>query len=84
MKQVRIADLKAHLSQYLRAVRGGETIAVMDRDTPIAQIVPMREATAIKIRKARGKLPVNRISLPKLPKLAFDVVDLLLEDRQRR
>src|SRR5207247_2165703 len=43
MKQVRIADLKARLSEYLRAVRRGETIAVLDRDTPVAQIVPIRE-----------------------------------------
>ena len=84
MKQVRIAELKSHLSQYLRAVRAGETVAVMDRDTPIAQIVPVREAAVIKIRKPRGKLPLNRIPLPKALKLDFDVVDLLLEDRQRR
>jgi len=33
MKQVRIAELKARLSEYLRAVRRGETIAVLDRET---------------------------------------------------
>ena len=30
MKQVRIAELKARLSEHLRAVRNGETIAVLD------------------------------------------------------
>ena len=34
MKTVRIAELKARLSEYLRAVRRGETIAVLDRETP--------------------------------------------------
>jgi antitoxin (DNA-binding transcriptional repressor) of toxin-antitoxin stability system len=34
MKQVRIAELKSRLSAYLRAVRRGETIAVLDRETP--------------------------------------------------
>src|SRR5262245_22598611 len=41
MKQVRIAELKAKLSEYLRDVRRGETIAVLDRETPVAQIVPV-------------------------------------------
>ncbi|MGH8566634.1 MAG: type II toxin-antitoxin system Phd/YefM family antitoxin, partial [Gammaproteobacteria bacterium] len=43
MKQVRIAELKARLSEYLRVVRRGETIAILDRETPVAQIVPVRE-----------------------------------------
>ena len=51
MKQVRVAQLKARLSEYLRAVRRGETIAVLDRETPIAQIVPVREGSALRVRK---------------------------------
>ena len=51
MKQVRIADLKARLSEYLRAVRAGESIAVLDRDTPIAQLIPIRESRALRIQK---------------------------------
>ena len=41
MKQVRIAELKAKLSEFLRTVQGGESIAVFDRNTAIAQIVPI-------------------------------------------
>jgi antitoxin (DNA-binding transcriptional repressor) of toxin-antitoxin stability system len=41
MSDVRIADLKARLSEHLRYVRNGEKMTVLDRDTPIA-------------RKARG------------------------------
>src|SRR5438067_355055 len=51
MREVRIAELKARLSEYLRAVRRGETIAVLDRETPVAQIVPVRDRTALRIRK---------------------------------
>ena len=40
MSRVGIADLKAHLSQHLRKVRAGRTLTVVDRDTPVAQIVP--------------------------------------------
>jgi len=83
MKQVRIAELKARLSEYLRAVRGGETIAVLDRETPVAQIVPVRDRPALRIRKpAPGAPPPNRVPLPKPLKTSVDVVQLLLEERQ--
>jgi prevent-host-death family protein len=82
MKQVRIAELKSHLSEYLRAVRGGQTIAVLDRETPIAHIIPIRDRT-LKIRKpSPGTPPLNRIPLPKPLKFSIDIVDLLLEERQ--
>src|SRR2546425_10369839 len=83
MKQVRIAELKARLSEYLRAVRRGETIAVLDRDTPVAQIVPIRDRPALRIRKpAPGTPAPNRVRLPKSAKLNVDIVELLLEERQ--
>jgi prevent-host-death family protein len=83
MKEVRIAELKARLSEYLRAVRRGETIAVFDRDTPVAQIVPVRERAALRVRKpAPGTPPPNRVPLPKPATLNVDVVQLLLEERQ--
>ena len=83
MKRVRIAELKARLSEYLRAVRRGETIAVLDRETPVAQIVPVRERSALRVRKpAPGTPAPNRVSLPKPTKRDVDVVQLLLEERQ--
>jgi prevent-host-death family protein len=83
MKQVRIAELKAKLSEHLRAVRRGETIAILDRETPVAQIVPIRPPSALRIRKpAPGAPPPNRIPLPKPANLPVDVVQVLLEERQ--
>ena len=83
MKQVRIAELKARLSEYLRAVRRGETVAVLDRETLVAQIVPVRNRNELRIRKpAPGTPPPNRVPLPKPLKLNIDVVQLLLEERQ--
>jgi len=83
MKRVRIAELKSHLSEYLRAVRGGETIAVLDRETPVAQIVPVRERPTLHIRKpSSGTPPPNRVPLPRATKLRVDIVGLLLEERQ--
>jgi prevent-host-death family protein len=83
MKQVRIAQLKSHLSEYLRAVRGGQTIAVLDRETPVAHIVPIRDRTALKIRTPLpGTSALKRVALPKPLNIPIDIVDLLLEERQ--
>lgn len=83
MKRVRIADLKAKLSEHLRAVRRGETIAVLDRDTPIARIVPAGGHAPLRIRlPAPGTLPLNQIRRLEPLDAGLDVVDLLLEERQ--
>lgn len=83
MKQVRIAELKARLSEYLRAVRRGETITVLDRDTPVAQLIPVPDRSRLHVRTpAPGAPPPSRVSLPKPAGLKLDVVELLLEERQ--
>jgi prevent-host-death family protein len=40
VKSVKIADLKNNLSRHLMRVRQGSEITIVDRDTPIARIVP--------------------------------------------
>ena len=61
----------------------GETIVVLDRETPIAQIAPVRGRSALRVRKpAPGTPPPNRVPLPRPAKLNVDVVQLLLEERQ--
>src|SRR5207247_9201595 len=83
MKSVRIAELKSRLSEYLRAVRNGETLSVLDRETPVAQIVPVREGVALRIRRpVPGAPPPNRVRLPKPLQLHVDIVVLLLIDAQ--
>jgi prevent-host-death family protein len=83
MKAVRIAELKARLSEYLRAVRRGETIAVLDRETRVAEIVPVRAPNALRIRKPAAGTPApNRVRLPKPSTSRIDVVQVLLETRQ--
>ena len=42
VKRAQIAQLKNNLSRYLDQVRHGETILVVDRDQPVAQIVPLQ------------------------------------------
>ena len=83
MKQVRIAELKARLSGFLRSVQRGERIAVLDRNTPIAHIVPINERQSLRVRTPlSGALPPNKVPLPQPARLPMDIVDLLLEERQ--
>ncbi len=83
MTTATVSTLKARLSEYLRAVRRGETIAVLDRETPVAEIVPVAGRTALRIRKPVPGTPrPSQIPLPRPLKLTIDVVDLLLEERQ--
>lgn len=81
MSDVRIADLKARLSEHLRSVRNGGTLTVLDRDTPVARIVPYA-AQPLDIRKASRR--PRDVKLPPKPAKGTDSVALLVEDRRRR
>jgi prevent-host-death family protein len=81
MSDVRIADLKARLSEHLRSVRNGATLTVLDRDTPVARIVPFA-AQPLEIRKAQRR--ARDLKLPSKPAKRTDSVAVLLEDRRRR
>lgn len=81
MGEVRIADLKARLSEHLRLVRNGDTVTVLDRDTPVARIVPYT-SQPLELRKAKRRL--RDLKLPPRPAKRTDSVALLLEDRRRR
>jgi prevent-host-death family protein len=81
MSVVRIAELKARLSEHLRAVRNGGTLTVLDRDTPIARIVPYA-AQPLEIRKARRRR--HDLKLPPKPAKRTDSLAILVEDRRRR
>lgn len=41
MANVSISELKANLSRYLREVRRGGEIQVLDRGVPVARLVPL-------------------------------------------
>ena len=83
MKQVRIAELKSKLSEFLRKVQRGESLTVLDRNTAIAHIVPIREQRGLRIRKPVSGTPApNKVPLPKAASLKLDVLELLLEERQ--
>ena len=84
MDTVRIADLKARLSEHLRTVRQGHTLTVLDRDRAIARIVPYDgEHRPLTVRAPRRGAPaLPRVSLPPPLRSKVDVLALLAEERQ--
>ena len=67
-------------SHSLLALLGG-TVTVLDRDTPVARIVPI-VAPTLEIRKAQRR--VRDLKLPPKPAKRTDSVAVLLADRRRR
>lgn len=85
-RNVGIAELKARLSEYLRAVRKGRELTVYDRDQPIARVVPYAgSAGRLLVREpVRSYRTLGDIPLPPPARLSVDGVAVLLEDRRAR
>ena len=82
MTEVGIAQLKAHLSRYVRGVRRGETVVVLDRNEPVARIVPFQSQETI--LPVRGPLQPLRGYAPPPLHPAVDSLPALLEERRDR
>ncbi len=83
MIEVRIAELKARLSEYLRRVRRGQTLTVLDRDTPVARVVPYESGERLRVREPVGSAgSLHAVRVPPPAKLKVDVVEVLREERE--
>jgi prevent-host-death family protein len=96
MKRAKIAELKNNLSRYLEHVKAGGTVVVLERDRPVAQIVPWTSRNAEAgsdeerllrlerqglIRRGTGGLP-DWLGTRKPPRLRGSVLQDLLKDRK--
>ena len=92
MKTVSISELKAKLSLYLREVRLGAEVQVLDRGVPVARLVPAATGDDEGVRKrliGDGLLrPGNGAAAAVLDEpllvLPVRVSDALIEDRTDR
>ncbi|MFN8628111.1 MAG: type II toxin-antitoxin system prevent-host-death family antitoxin [Candidatus Binatia bacterium] len=98
VKEAQISEVKNQLSRYLALVRRGEVVRILDRNRPIAQIVPIgravegrpvgTEALAEMERKGlirRGTGPIDRNILEADPPgQPAGVLAALLEEREAR
>lgn len=95
MKKAKISELKDRLSYYLDLVKEGGHILVMDRNTPVAEIIPLRLGESLSFdveetyllslvrqgiaRAGTGQLP-HDFSPPKGKKTG--VLETLLKERR--
>ena len=91
MKTAAVAELKNRLSHYLRLVARGETVTILDRGRPVAQITAIRSADeSLRRLAAEGlvRLPLRKVSRDfwrrPLAKASRSVIDAVLEDREDR
>ena len=86
MKSVRIAELKSRLSEHLRAVKRGQTITILERDSPIARITPLKSKSSPLVTRPRSAraIPLSEIPLPAPLSLRTDIGVLLAQERGER
>lgn len=83
--RVGVAELKARLSHYLRLVQRGERVMVLDRERPVAQLVPVEEQRGLVVRPPRpGAGRPGDIRPRPGPPIDIDVVALVREERGER
>lgn len=81
MKTANISFFKAHISEELRKVRAGEHIVILDRDIPVAEVVPYQEKEnplTIRPPKHRLEYPPGTLSVK------TDPLQYLMEERTKR
>lgn len=95
MRKVGVTELKNRLSHYLRLVKRGEAIEVVERSVPIARIVslaaepPEEDAHLARLEREGLLLPAKRrpsldvLKHPPIP-CGADPVQILIEERGDR
>ena len=91
MTSISLKDLKANLSRYIRAVRQGGEIEVLDRGTPVALITPPKPSDNKALEQmikagvlTRGKGCAREILNKPLRKLHGGLSAAIIEDRKDR
>jgi prevent-host-death family protein len=98
MKEAKISEVKNRLSRYLALVRKGEVVRILDRNVPVAQIVPISDTTGGRtvgtealaemerkglIRRGTGRIDPEILN-ENPPGKPCGVLEALLEERKRR
>jgi prevent-host-death family protein len=92
VEKATISELKNRLSAYIKKVRAGQSVLILDRDQPVARLERV-EATphaddrlarlerAGLLRRARSSLPLDALRSP-APQPGASVVQALLDERR--
>jgi prevent-host-death family protein len=91
MRTAPVTDVKNRLSHYLRLVARGETVTILDRGRPVAQLTQVSgDSSALDALVADGLARAPIAKLPrdfftrKLPRSRSSVQQALREDRDDR
>lgn len=80
MKSVKIAELKAKLSSYIKAASEGEDVIVYDRNLPVAKIVRFEKKPELNIAIPAKMSPAQALREAKALLQPFKGKTNLLED----
>lgn len=78
MDAISISNLKTHLSATLKKVINGVNYTVMDRENPVAALIPFVNKKTLIIQRPTK---TSKIKNSFKGKINFDPVNYLLEDR---
>ncbi|MCC7330926.1 MAG: type II toxin-antitoxin system prevent-host-death family antitoxin [Gammaproteobacteria bacterium] len=94
MEKVAISEIKNRLSAYLRKVKAGQVVVIMDRDQPVARLERIgadahQDDRLRRLEQAGLLRPARRPLRPavvkgKPPKARQSVLDALLDEHARR
>ena len=68
MRTVNIAELKNRLSTYITYAKAGETVIIRDRNTPVAQLVPIPPSNVDLTEEERSLVADGIIRLGRRPR----------------
>ncbi len=75
MEKATISEIKNRLSAYLKKVKAGQSILILDRNQPVARLERGL------IRRATQPVPVKALKTP-VPKVKASVLESLVEERR--
>ena len=71
MKKASVSDLKNQISRYLDYVKHGETVLVLDRRVPVAELKPVTANSSSEKLVALERKGIIRLGSAKIPKEFF-------------
>jgi antitoxin (DNA-binding transcriptional repressor) of toxin-antitoxin stability system len=92
MKKASVSDLKNQISRYLDYVKHGETVLVLDRRVPVAELKPITAKSSSEKLLALERKGIIRLGSAKISKKFFKqklggnrarTLEALLEEREK-
>lgn len=85
LTKVNVATLKNDLSKYLRMIKAGKEVIVLEHKTPIAKVVPIEKEDDLVVITAKvdSRVLKEMVDAPAKTR-QWDSLDYLLNDRKKR